>query len=117
MSKKRVYVAGPLNADACNYIKNLHKMIRVSEEIRQLGCAVYIPGVDFLQGLVLGTWDYSDYFENSQLWLKVSDIVFFSDGWSVSDGCKREHRTALELDKVICYSIEQLQKILYKDIR
>ena len=50
--KKRIYIAGPLNDDAVGYIKNLHNMIQTAEAVRMLGCSVYVPGLDFMQGLV-----------------------------------------------------------------
>ena len=83
---KRVYVAGKLNDDACGYIKNVHRMIIWAEKIRKLGFAVYVPGLDFLQGVVFGNYEYSDYFDNSQPWLDVSDAMFLVPGWKTSKG-------------------------------
>jgi len=87
---KRVYIAGKLNGMACDYIKNVHRMIITSEEVRKMGFAVYVPGIDFLQGVIFGDWDYADYFDNSQAWLDVSDAVFLTPGWETSEGTKRE---------------------------
>jgi len=87
---KRVYVAGKLNDDACGYIINVHNMIVWAEKVRKAGFAVFVPGLDFLQGLVFGNWSYKDYFDNSQPWLDVSDAVFLVPGWESSDGTKRE---------------------------
>lgn len=87
---KRVYVAGKLNGMACDYIKNIHRMIITSEKVRKAGFAVYVPGIDFLQGVIFGNWDYADYFDNSQPWLDVSDAIFLTPGWETSEGTKRE---------------------------
>lgn len=111
---KRVYVAGPLNAGAKDYIQNLHKMIITAEKIRKLGCAVFVPGLDILQGIVFGNWDYYDYFDNSQPWLDVADIVFFSKGWEQSEGCVNEHVRAVRNGQLICYGLELLKEFLKK---
>jgi hypothetical protein len=87
---KRVYVAGKLNDDACGYIKNVHRMIIWAEKVRKLGFAVFVPGLDFLQGVIFGNWDYLDYFDNSQPWLDVSDAVFLVPGWEKSKGTAKE---------------------------
>lgn len=87
---KRVYVAGKLNGMACDYIKHVHRMILAAEDVRKAGFAVFVPGIDFLQGLVFGYWDYKDYFNNSQPWLDASDAVFLTPGWETSEGTKRE---------------------------
>ena len=50
---KRIYIAGKLNGMACDYIKNVHRMIITSEKVRKAGFAIYVPGVDFLQGVIL----------------------------------------------------------------
>ena len=113
--KKRIYIAGPLNDDAVGYIKNLHNMIQTAEAVRMLGCSVYVPGLDFMQGLVFGNWNYTDYFDNSQAWLEVSDAVFMIAGWAFSSGCKKEHKRALELGIPVCFSIDELKIWLKND--
>ena len=91
---KRIYIAGKLNSDACGYIINVHNMIIWAEKVRKAGFAVFVPGLDFLQGVVFGDWVYSDYFDNSQPWLDASDAVFLTPGWEVSEGAKREAERA-----------------------
>lgn len=92
----RVYIAGPLNSDAVGYIRNCHRMCVMAEVIRRRGFSVYVPCLDFLMGLLSGTYDYKDYFNNSQPWLEVSDAVFMCVGWEDSDGCRREYKLAEE---------------------
>jgi hypothetical protein len=88
--KNKIYIAGALNADACGYVKNMHRMINTANEVRKLGCAVYIPGIDFLAGLQCGDWEYEDYFQNSQPWLDCCDAIFLTPGWENSKGTHRE---------------------------
>lgn len=87
---KRIYIAGKLNADACGYVQNIHRMVVWAEKVRRAGFAVFVPGIDFLNGVILGDWAYLDYFENSQPWLDASDAVFLVPGWETSEGVKRE---------------------------
>lgn len=107
---KRCYVAGKLNGMACDYIMNVHNMIMQSEKVRKLGFAVFVPGLDFLQGLVFGNWDYKDYFENSQPWLDASDVVFVTPGWESSSGTKKEIERAIGQEIPVCYTIEELER-------
>ena len=86
----KVYIAGRLNDNAVGYIKNLHNMIQWAEKIRKLGCSVYVPGLDFLVGVVMGNYNYEDYFNNSQPWLDVSDAVFVIPNSDDSIGTKKE---------------------------
>jgi len=109
---KRVYIAGKLNDDACGYIKNIHRMITWSEKVRKLGFAVYVPGIDFLQGVIFGNWEYADYFNNSQPWLDVSDAVFLVPGWETSEGTKREITRAREHNIPVFTDLDDLARQL-----
>lgn len=107
----KVYVAGKLNAIACDYIQNVHRMIKWARKIRATGFAVYVPAIDLLEGLVDGHFQYEDYFNNSQPWLMAADAVFLVPGWQSSKGTKEEIETAKmcgipvfdELPKMIRY--------------
>ena len=112
MKMKRVYIAGKLNDDACGYIKNLHRMIEAAREVRRAGFAVYVPGNDFLEGLVAGDFDYSEYFDNSQPWLAASDAVFLTPGWETSEGTKREIEYARLLNIPVFDDLAQMQNSL-----
>uniref|UniRef100_A0A6M3JPK4 DUF4406 domain-containing protein n=1 Tax=viral metagenome TaxID=1070528 RepID=A0A6M3JPK4_9ZZZZ len=109
---KRVYVAGKLNDDACGYIKNIHRMIIWAEKVRKLGFAVFVPGLDFLQGVVFGNWDYQDYFDNSQPWLDVADAVFLVPGWEQSKGTGLEIARAKRKNIPIYSELDLLAKEL-----
>jgi len=102
----KVYVAGPLNGpDAPSYIENLSKMLKVARDIRRLGFAVFVPGQDFLLGLIDGNFDYSDYFHNGIEWLRVSDFLFVIN---LSPGVKKEIKVAKKLGIPIVHSIDEL---------
>jgi hypothetical protein len=85
---KKIYIAGKLNDTAVGYIKNCHKMIKTAKEVRSAGFSVYVPCIDFLEGLVDGGFEYNDYFDNSQPWLLASDAVFLTPGWGSSEELK-----------------------------
>lgn len=87
---KKVYIAGKLNDSAVGYIKNCHKMIKTAKMVRDAGFSVYVPCIDFLEGLVDGNFEYNDYFDNSQPWLLSADAMFLTPGWGSSEGTKRE---------------------------
>jgi hypothetical protein len=88
--RTRIYVAGPLNALACDYLKNVHQMMQCAEALRKKGYSVYVPALDLLMGLTFGNYEYGDYFENSQPWLDASDAMFLCLGWEKSVGTLRE---------------------------
>ena len=94
----RVYVAGPLNAMAIDYINNCRSMMQAADELRVMGYSVYVPCLDLLMGLaVRNEWDYEDYFGNSQPWLMAADAVYLCPGWEDSKGTRREKALADQL--------------------
>lgn len=105
---KRVYIAGALNAMACDYIKNLHRMIVKADHVRRAGFSVFVPGLDFLSGLVDGRWDYEDFFNNNQAWLLVSEAMFVVYGWENSAGTKKEIELAKKLNIPVFYEVDDL---------
>jgi len=107
---KRVYVAGKLNADAPNYIKNCHVMIRVADRIRRKGFSVFVPCLDFLSGLVCGDYEYKDYFENNMPWLECAEYMFVCKNYESSVGTKREIEHAKGKGIKVVYSIVELLK-------
>ena len=105
-----VYVAGRLNDMACDYIKNVHKMCVWANEVRKLGVCAYIPAIDVMMGFIFGDWDYPDYFNNSQGYLKRSDAVFVCPGAEDSKGTQREIKTAEALGIPVFTDIEKLKE-------
>lgn len=109
---RRVYIAGALNGMACDYIQNLHRMIIWANKIRKLGCSTFVPGMDFLAGLVHGDWIYQDYFTNNQPWLEVSEAMFVVLGWEKSVGTSKEIKLAHQHNIPVLYTIEEVQNWL-----
>jgi hypothetical protein len=105
---KRIYVAGKLSDTATEYIKNMHKMIKQAKKIREAGFAVYVPCLDFLEGLVDGGFNYEYYFSNSQAFLVVCDAVYVCPGWETSNGTKKEIELAKEKNIPVFFSIDAL---------
>ena len=95
MNKYKIYVAGPLNAMAVDYLKNVSNMMTEAEHLRRLGFSIYVPAIDLLMGIKFGYTGYNDYFDNSQPWLKASDAVYLCKGWENSKGTKAEMETAM----------------------
>ena len=95
MNKYKIYVAGPLNAMAVDYLKNVSNMMTEAEHLRRLGFSIYVPAIDLLMGIKFGYTGYNDYFDNSQPWLKAADAVYLCKGWENSKGTKAEMETAM----------------------
>jgi oligoribonuclease NrnB/cAMP/cGMP phosphodiesterase (DHH superfamily) len=104
----RIYIAGALNNDAAHYIQNLHRMIIHAEKVRRMGTTVYVPGNDFLQGLVIGNWKYEDYVENTMSFMEICDAVSLVAGWRNSKGTQKEIKRAEELNIPVLYNLEEL---------
>jgi len=108
---KKVYVAGKLNDDTCGFVQNLHRMIKLGNAAREAGFAVFVPGLDFLQGLLAGDWTYRQYFDNSQPWLMSSDAVLVvEEGYRTSKGTLREIETANNHNIPVFFSLKEMQK-------
>ena len=111
-NKKLIYVAGALRSDIPGYIANCHKMIVHAETIRRLGCSVFVPCLDLLQGLVMGDLKFHDYFDNSFEILKRCDAVALTPGWETSKGTQIEIELAKEKGIPVFETIEDLIKSL-----
>jgi hypothetical protein len=109
-----VYVAGRLNDMACDYLKNVHKMCWWANEVRKLGVCAYIPAIDMLMGIIFGNWEYPDYFNNSQGYLKRSDAVFVCPGYEESKGTIREIKTAESLGIPVFYVFAEFKEAVEK---
>ena len=60
-----IYVAGPLNAEAVDYIQNLYSMNLTAAEVEHKGASVFIPGND-IRSLYIQTMKqpkYEDFFK------------------------------------------------------
>jgi len=109
---KRVYIAGKLNDQAIDYIKNVHKMMEYANEVKKLGCATLVPCLDILMGIKFGNYAYKDYADNNMAWVEVSDIVFVCPGFETSKGTLAEIKRAEELKIKVVYSTEELKCLI-----
>ena len=110
MSKRLIYIAGPLNNYACDYLQNCHKMTVVAEEVRKAGFCVFNPSCDLTAGLIIGNLSYKDFFDNSQAILERSDAVFLVSGWGTSEGTKKEIAKATMLGIPIFEDLEEMKE-------
>lgn len=87
---KRVYVAGPYNADnVIDVLKNVRTGITSSVEAVKGGLSVFCPFLDFHYGLI-SELSLEDYRRNSIEWVKVSDAILLLPGWENSAGARDE---------------------------
>jgi len=107
---KKIYIAGRLNGTAVEYLKNIHSMLLFAEAVRQCGYAVFVPCLDFLMGIIMGNYEYNDYFSNSQPFLEICDAIFVCPNWKTSEGTKKEIERAEQLGIPVYYSLEELKK-------
>lgn len=115
---KKIYIAGKLNDDAVGYIQNLARMFRLANAAREAGFAVFVPGLDVLQGLISGNWGYRQYFDNSQPWLIASDgILVVEEKWRTSSGTKRELETAERHSIPIWYASEENTQNVLREMK
>jgi guanylate kinase len=105
----RIYIAGALNGETCDiYIENLSRMTKYANKIMRMNNAVFSPGNDFIQGIVDGTLQYDDYFNNSQELLRVSDAMFVVPHSENSPGVARERIVAEQLGIPVFDDIDSL---------
>jgi hypothetical protein len=105
-----IYIAGALNAEAISYIINMHKMIKFAKEVREEGYAVFVPCLDFLEGLVDGGMTYDSFFNNGQVVLLRCDAVAVTPGWEASKGTKREIALAIENNIPVFFNTKDLNQ-------
>lgn len=103
------YIAGSINDMSSDYILNIRRLILWGDQIRELGFSVFVPGIDFLCGVVTGNWDYGIAFANSQAFLAMADIMFICPKWEKSTGTKKEIVTATKLCIPIYYERDGLE--------
>lgn len=108
MIRMKIYIAGPLNSDACGYLKNVHNMIKIANELRKKGHIVFIPCMDLLLGVFDGNLTYKDYFEQNSAWIECCDALFFIES---SPGADKELDIARELGINIFYSLDEVEDV------
>ena len=115
MSRLRVYVAGAYSADsAIGTLNNMRRGIQWSKEVWLAGHAPFCPWADHL--FILGMTDEemavftngADYYDASEAWLLVSDVMFATPGWENSKGTQKEIAKAQEVGVRVVYRLEDI---------
>ena len=87
---KRIYIAGPYNADnVIDVLRNVRVGITSSVEAVKGGYSVFCPFLDFHYGLI-SELSLEAYRANSLEWVKVSDAMLLLPGWENSTGVRAE---------------------------
>jgi hypothetical protein len=87
-------------------------MLQFGETVRNMGCAVSIPCNDFLHGLVIGTHEYDDYFDNNLEIMTRCDAVALVPNWRNSAGAKQEILIAKEMGIPVLYNYDEIIKFI-----
>lgn len=113
-SRKRIYVAGAINApSAGKYLNNIRKGIQLSSKIFLLGYAPFCPFIDFHYNLVMSDVEVEsiktqDFYDYSMAWLDKADAILVVPGWEKSVGTKLELERAKANKIPIFYSTRDL---------
>lgn len=111
----RIYIAGALSSKENNsrtpskvitdYIQNMSAMCKAASAVRREGHYPYIPGIDFVIGMVIGDWEEEDYRGMGMSFLEVCDAVLVI---SMSWGVQKEIDRAKELNIPVYYRLEDI---------
>jgi hypothetical protein len=101
----RTYIAGPLNAPACDYLQNVHRFVAADRFLRRAGLAPFNPSLDLITGICDGEFAYDHYFNANFAWVEVAEAVYLIDE---SPGANREVERALELGIPVFESLSEL---------
>jgi len=111
----RIYIAGALSSKensnrnpskiVTDYLQNVSAMCKAASIVRRMGWYPYVPGLDFVLGMVDGFWEEEDYRGIGMSFLEVCDAVLVI---SESYGVTKEIERAKELGIPVCYNIEEL---------
>ena len=114
----RIYIAGALSSKenterdpsrvVTDYISNLSQMCRVASDLRRKGHSPYVPGLDFMLGVVNGDWREDDYRTIGMKFLEVCDAVLvISQSWGVSQEVEKANKLGLP----VYYSVEEIRSV------
>jgi len=113
MSRRCVYIAGPLSSPLCTgYLANVHRFVSVAVTLRRAGYAPYNPADDFVEGIMAGDFEYEDYFEPNLAWLEKADAVYLIDP---SPGANRECDRARDLAIPVVRTLAELHAVFEDD--
>jgi hypothetical protein len=115
MPRLKVYVAGAYSADsAIGALNNIRRGVQWSKKVWLAGHAPFCPWADhlFILGMDDGEMAVSmsgmDYYDASEAWLTVSDVVFVTPGWENSKGTQMEIAKAQEIGVRVVYRLEDI---------
>ncbi|MBU1307896.1 MAG: hypothetical protein KKF33_20520 [Alphaproteobacteria bacterium] len=111
----RIYIAGALSSKektsrspskvVTDYIQNVSAMCKAASIIKRKGHYPYVPGLDFLLGMIIGDWEEEDYRGMGMSFLEVCDaMVIISNSW----GVQKELEKAKELGIIIYNDIGEV---------
>ena len=106
--KMKIFVSGPLNSDACGYLKNVHNMLVIANELRKKGHHPFVPCYDLLLGIFDGYLNYDDYFNSNSAYIECCDAMFFIGH---SNGADRELEIAKNLGLKIFYNLDEVEDV------
>lgn len=112
----RVYIAGALSSKedtdrspsrvVIDYIQNIHKMCCAASYVRAAGMYPFVPGLDFLLGVVIGDWEEWDYRDIGIAFMEVCDVILvISNSWGVQE----ELKIADKLGIPVVHNMKELQ--------
>lgn len=108
---RRVYIAGPYNADnIISCLDNMRRGIKATVKVLRAGYSPFCPWIDYHYRLVSGKVTREMYQAQSMAWLEVSDAVLVLPNWEMSLGTRAEISRAKELFIPVYYSLEDLKK-------
>jgi hypothetical protein len=114
---KRVFISGALNSfeGSKGFIENVHKMVKLAGEVRDLGAATYVPCNDILTSISCGGLCHEDYYDHDLTWLEVCEAMILVPGYENSKGVAGEMKKAKELEIPIFKNLEELAEFINED--
>lgn len=107
---KRVYVAGPYNANnICACLDNMRIGIQTTIEVIKAGYAPFCTWIDFHYRLMDGSITREMYQAQSMAWLRVADAVLVLPGYEKSLGTQAEIAEAIRIKIPVYYSLVDLK--------
>ena len=104
LKEELIYISGPITADTKREEqRNLDRFVDAGVELTDLGHTVILPGENLGRVGKEANWNYRTYMRHDLALLKVSETVYFLQGWKKSRGSRIEHRYARLLKKGIIY--------------
>lgn len=108
MTKKYVYVAGPIGKGPKMH-RNVLDAIDVLDAVRNLGAYPYSPHLSFYWNIVHPR-GYEDWMDLDFEWIRKCDVLLRMPG--ISPGSDREAAFAREIGIPVVFSVDELQRLM-----